>query len=111
MVDAVSGRAALIAAVAIMLVIAGPGAVSCTGGDADTSQVRGEIVDVVPQSIDTLASLTIRDSSGELWMFGPARLPHFTPSHLIEHQANGDRVTVTYREEADGSRTVVEIEE
>lgn len=109
--EAVSRRAALVAAVALMLVIAGPGSVSCTGGNAGTSRVTGEIIDVVPQSIDTLASLTIRDSSGELWTFGPARVPHFTPSHLIEHQANGDRVTVTYREESDGSRTVVDIEE
>jgi len=86
------------------------GAVSCDSGTGRL-HVTGEIVDVVPQSIDTFSSLTVRDSSGGLWVFGPARVPHFSPSHLIEHQANGDRVTVVYRDEADGSRTVLEIEE
>ena len=83
-------------------------AVACDPGP-DGPSVTGSIVDVVPESIDKFESLTIRDDSGDLWTFGPARVPHFTPSHLIQHQANGDRITVYYRVEEDGSRTVVDI--
>jgi hypothetical protein len=107
----VSRGAAIAAALALLLVLAALGVVSCSGGSDGTRRVTGEIVDVAPQSIDTFASLTIRAESGKLWTFGPARLPHFSPSHLIEHQANGDRITVVYREKADGGTTVIEIEE
>lgn len=93
------------AGLALLLMLA----VAACGSGPDASSVTGSIVDVVPQSIDRFESLTIRDDSGELWTFGPARVPHFTPSHLIEHQAGGDRITVYYRVEEDGSRTVVDI--
>jgi hypothetical protein len=62
-------------------------------------------------AIDTFSSLTVRDSSGDLWTFGGGRFPAFTPSHLVEHQAVGEPITVTYVEEEDGTLRVLEIED
>ena len=72
-------------------------------------RVTGQVVDVKPQTIDTFESLTIRDGSGLLWKFGTARVPNFTPSHLVQHQATGQGVTVYYNRGPNGSVSVVTI--
>ena len=92
-----------IALVVVAVVLAWPNSPNSDG------KVTGQVVDVKPQSIDTFESLTIRDSSGVLWTFGTARVPNFTPSHLVQHQATGQGVTVYYNRESDGSVSVVTI--
>lgn len=84
---------------------------SCGGGDVD-NVVTGFIVDVVPSGIDSFSSLIVRDDNGKVWRFGAGRFPHFTPSHLIEHQIAGDRVKVTYGEpDSDGLLTILEMDD
>lgn len=81
------------------------------GGDGGSRKVTGTVEDVQAAAIDTFRSLTVRDSSGELWTFGEGRFPAFTPSHLVEHQAVGELITVTYIEEEDGTLRPLEIED
>ena len=86
--------------------------VACGGAGEGTATVTGQIVQVTPDGIDSFSSLTVRDSSGQLWEFGPGRFPEFTPSHLIQHQVNGEPVKVTYSGQA-GERllTIVAMED
>ena len=89
-------------------------AVSCGNGEnagEETQQVTGSVQDVQPFGIDSFASLTIRDSEGQTWTFSDGRFPGFSPSHLLEHRALGEPVTVTYVEQEDGTLRAVEIED
>ena len=68
--------------------------------------VRGLVVEVRGRSITDLGFLAIRDEAGGLWEFYADGFAGFTPSHLREHQAFGQPVTVTYRETPDGLMVV-----
>ena len=83
-------------------------AAACSGSNGER-KVTGYVADVQPAAIDTFRTLTLRDYSGNMWTFGEGRFPAFTPSHLVEHQAVGEPITVTYVEEENGTLRVLEI--
>lgn len=92
----------------ISALVLGVSPVACDdGGDA----VTGYVIDVVPESIDSFSTLTVRDLSGKVWEFGGGRFPAFTPSHLREHQVTGGKVKVTYRDSVDGKLQIIAIDD
>ena len=93
--------AAIVASLAVVLACGGPPSPS-----EDTMTMRGLVVDVRAGSITELEYLAVRDEAGELWEFYADGFAGFTPSHLREHQAFGQPVTVTYRETPDGLMVV-----
>lgn len=81
-------------------------AVACGGGGTAglseaTSQVRGQVVEVVPRNITEIETLRIRDRSGRELTFTAEGYAGFTPSHLKEHQLFGQPVLVTYVQKGD----------
>ena len=77
-------------------------------GDGDA--VSGQVVSVVPASVTTISSLTIREDSGKVWTFdGAGTFSGFTPSHLNEHKALQEVITVVYEESESGVLTIVSI--
>lgn len=75
---------------------------SC-GSAVEIKEVRGFIKDLHSYSLTELHSLTLEDNQGQMWTFTTTRqFVGFTPSHLREHQALGEPVTVRFREEASG---------
>ena len=83
-------------------------AVIFISGDGDA--VRGQVVSVEPASVTTIASLTIREDSGKVWVFeGAETFSGFTPSHLNEHKALQEAITVVYEESRSGVLTIVSI--
>jgi hypothetical protein len=74
------------------------------------NEVRGQVVNVEPASVTTISSLTIREDSGKLWTFvGVGAFSGFTPSHLNEHRALQEEVTVIYEELEPGVLTILSI--
>ena len=68
----------------------------------DTLNVHGLVVEVAAKSLTDLASLTVRDEMGSLWIFTAEGFVGMTPSHLTEHRLLGEPVTVSYKETPDG---------
>jgi len=59
--------------------------------------VTGQVVNVESASVTTVATLTLRDDAGKEWTFtGAGVFAGFTPSHLEEHRALLESVTVEY---------------
>ena len=56
------------------------------------------VLEVVPESLISLAALEVVDSEGKVWHFeGRGKVvPGFTPSHLNEHKLLGQEVLVIY---------------
>jgi hypothetical protein len=95
----------LIAAAAAILIACGISTV--VGG---TNSVEGQVISVEQQSITRIASLTLEDASGKQWVFqGSGTFAGFTASHLREHGALGEPVTVEYEEADSGELTILEI--
>ena len=70
--------------------------------------VRGQVVAVEPASVTTISSLTIRDEAGKQWLFtGAGTFSGFTPSHLEEHRALQEPVTVEYEELESGELSII----
>lgn len=68
----------------------------------------GQVVSVESASVTTISSLTIRDDSGELWTFsGTGTFSGFTPSHLEEHRALQESVTVEYEKTDSGELLII----
>ena len=65
-------------------------------------QVHGQVVEVSAESLTTLESLTIRDGKGRTWSFTARGFTGFTPSHVSEHRALGQPVTVNYENTPEG---------
>ncbi len=77
-------------------------------GDGDA--VRGQVVSVESASVTRVSSLTIREDSGKVWTFdGAGTFSGFTPSHLNEHKALQEEITVVYEELEPGVLTIVSI--
>ena len=76
----------------------------------DEGAVRGQVLSVEPASVTTISSLTIREDSGKVWTFdGAGTFLGFTPSHLNEHKALQEAITVVYEELEPGVLTIVSI--
>ncbi|MBI4338419.1 MAG: hypothetical protein HY680_00530 [Chloroflexi bacterium] len=73
-----------------------------------TKTVRGHVLDVQARSLTEVASLSLQDSSGEVWRFFAEGNIGFTPSHIREHQMQGHELTVSYRER-DGELVAVHV--
>jgi hypothetical protein len=76
----------------------------------DDDAVRGQVVSVELASLTTISNLTIREDTGKVWMFeGVGTFSGFTPSHLNEHKALQEMITVVYEESEPGVLTIVSI--
>ena len=64
-------------------------------------EVRGMVLEVVPESLISLAALEVVDAEGKVWRFeGRGKVVSgFTPSHLNEHKLLGQEVLVVYYRE------------
>ena len=72
--------------------------------------VRGQVVVVESASVTTISSLTLEDSSGKKWVLkGTGAFTGFTPSHLEEHRALREAITVEYEESDSGELTILGI--
>ena len=81
------------------------GIFSILGG---SSTVNGRVVSVESASVTTISSLTIEDDDGKQWTFkGAETFSGFTPSHLEEHRALQETVTVEYEELDSGELSIV----
>ena len=65
-------------------------------------QVHGQVVEVSAESLTILESLTIQDGDGRTLSFTARGFAGFTPSHLRDHRALGQPVTVSYEKTSDG---------
>ncbi|MCZ6538534.1 MAG: hypothetical protein O6922_01740 [Chloroflexi bacterium] len=75
-----------------------------------TDTVTGEVVSVEPASVTTIASLTLIDDAGREWKFeGGGTFAGLTPSHLEEHRALGEQVTVEYEETGAGTLKILNV--
>ena len=76
----------------------------------DGDAVRGQVVSVEPASVTTISNLTIREDTGKVWTFeGVGTFSGFSPSHLNEHKALQEMITVVYEESEPGVLTIVSI--
>ena len=76
----------------------------------DVEAVRGQVVSVESASVTTISNLTIREGTGKVWTFeGVGSFSGFTPSHLNEHKALQEMITVVYEELEPGVLTIVSI--
>ncbi len=72
--------------------------------------VEGQVLNVEQASLTTIASLTIEDASGEQWTFrGTGTFSGFTPTHLKEHGALREKVTVEYEMTDSGDLVILGI--
>ena len=81
-------------------------AAACGGGDAGaaaeaSSQVRGRIIEVVARDITDVETLRIRAEDGVIWTFETEGYAGVSPSHLREHQLQGETVLVLYVKKGD----------
>ena len=86
----------------VLMVIAGllmAFGVACGNGDGGALTLTGQVVTVVPASVTGLAELEVIDDDGMLWRFEASGFVGLTSSHLEEHRALGQPVTVEYFEE------------
>lgn len=78
--------------------------------DPGPDTVTGQIVSVEPASVTTILSLTLVDDSGRQWKFeGGGTFAGLTPSHLEEHMALRDQVTVEYETTATGILKILKV--
>ena len=83
--------ALLVGAAAILIAIG----ISTFVGGAES--VEGQVINVEQASLTTITSLTIEDAAGKEWTFqGAGTFSGFTPTHLDEHGALREKVTVEY---------------
>jgi hypothetical protein len=78
--------------------------------DARPTRLHGLVVDVQAASFLQLASFTLRTDDGEIVDMVVEGDVGFTPSHLRDHMALGDPVTVTVRY-ADGVTIATSVED
>lgn len=96
---------ALVALAAVVLIAYG---ISTVAVGPDT--VTGQVVSVEPASVTTILSLMLEDDSGKLWTFeGGGTFAGFTPSHLEEHMALREQVTVEYEETSTGTLKILRL--
>lgn len=72
--------------------------------------VTGQVVSVEQASVTTISSLTLMDDSGKQWTFeGGGTFAGFTPSHLEEHRALQEQVTVEYEKSDSGKLMILRL--
>lgn len=89
------GVAAAVGLALLLLVAACGGGGGRTGAESPR-QVRGLIVLVTPRSLTEVETLRIRDGAGRVWTFTTQGPVEITPSHLLQHQLQGESVLVIY---------------
>ena len=93
--------------IVIAVVIIAAGVANVMSGPASVS---GQVVSVDSATVTTIANLTIENAAGEQWSFlGSGTFSGFTPSHLIEHRALREPITVEYEESDSGELIIVGI--
>jgi sulfite exporter TauE/SafE len=94
----------LVVAVALLIAF---GILTVVGG---SESVAGQVIKVEQASLTTIASLTIEDASGKEWTFqGTGTFSGLTPTHLNEHGALREKVTVEYEKTDSGDLLILEI--
>lgn len=104
-------RPALAATLALLLAAAAT-ATACRGPE---QRVSGVVV-AVDGDLEAVRSFTLVTGDGERLTFRPApgldRFEHGAPlPHLTEHLRTGDRVRVTYQEDAAGGLTALAVDD
>ena len=98
--------------VPIFLVVAGGVFIALALQSAldDSNTITGQVVSVKSASVTTFSELVIEDESGSTWTFtGSGHFSGFTPSHLEEHRALNEPVTVNFTELEDGQLRILAI--
>lgn len=96
---------ALLALAAVILIAFG---LSVVPNATDT--VTGQVVSVEQASVTMISRLTLVDDSGRQWEFeGGGTFAGFTPSHLEEHRALQEQVTVEYETTASGIMQILNV--
>ncbi len=94
---------ALVALTAVVLIAYGISTVA-----VGPEPVTGQVVSVEPASVTTISRLKLEDDSGKQWTFeGGGTFAGFTPSHLEEHMALREQVTVEYEETGTGTLRIL----
>jgi hypothetical protein len=100
-----SGKSIAVILVLVAIVSIAYGYSTLTG---EPKLVSGQIVDVQSASVTTISTLTLEDDSGKQWVFqGAGPFSGFTPSHLEEHRALWESVTVEYKISENGELVIV----
>ncbi len=74
------------------------------------NSVSGQVIAVESASVTVIQSLTLEDDSGKRWTFqGSGAFTGFTPSHLLEHRALQETVTVKYEVLDSGDLVILEM--
>ena len=98
---------ALVALTAVILIAFG---LSSVPVETEPEVVTGQVVSVEQGSVTTILRMTLEDESGKQWTFeGGGNFAGFTPSHLEEHRALGEQVTVEYESAAGGVLKILSV--
>jgi hypothetical protein len=83
------------------------------GGSGNESSVTGVVVGVQSEGLDRVRGFTLRTQDGASFAFSLGDLQNgvaFPPGHLVEHQATGQPVRVSYVTD-DGVNAAIRIED
>ena len=98
---------ALVAFSAVILIAFGLSSVPI---ETEPEVITGQVVSVEQGSVTTILRMTLEDESGKQWTFeGGGDFAGFTPSHLEEHRALGEQVTVEYETTAGGILKILSV--
>ncbi len=78
---------------------------ACGSDGSEQTSVTGRVTNVVSASVTVVSELDLVDATGVIWRFGARGFVGMTPSHLEEHGATGEPVTIEYLEE--GGRLII----
>ena len=96
----------------IFLVVAGCAIImiAIQSGFDGSDSVTGYVVNIESPTLTTFSELVIEDRSGTIWTFmSNGYFSGFTPSHLEEHRALRQPVTVSFTKLENGQNRIVSI--
>ena len=74
--------------------------VACSGGKDAGGTVHGKLTDVQSRTFAEIESFSLRDETGQMWLFSTDGPLEITPSHLRPHMVTGEEVSVQYEHRA-----------
>lgn len=88
----------MVIALAVLAAACGSGGDGSSGEDLN---VTGKVIAIDPRSLTEFKSITLLDGNRKEWVFKGGAFTGFTPSHLLDHMALGESVTVWYVKDGD----------
>ena len=82
-----------------------------SGCTAVENEIIGTVIEINSHSLTQLSSLTVRDETGNVWVFSSKGFVGMTPSHLEEHRHTLEKIRVTFVESQDGSMTILRLDD